>query len=39
MEARTAEIDLAEAVGGISRRCCNGLPWLLTGYESTAPSP
>ncbi len=31
IEARTAEVDLAEAVGGLSGRCCDGQPWLLTG--------
>ncbi len=35
LEARSAEIDLAEAVGGLSRRCCAGQAWLLTGHESS----
>lgn len=33
LETRTAEIDLAEAVGCISDRCCAGQAWLLTGLE------
>ncbi len=33
LEARIAEIDLAEATGGLADRCCAGQPWLLTGYE------
>lgn len=33
LDAKLAEIDLAEAVGGISDRCCGGRAWLLTGYE------
>ena len=33
LDARLAEIDLAEACGGMRDRCCQGLPWLLTGYE------
>lgn len=33
LDAKIAEIDLAEAVGGISDRCCSGRAWLLTGYE------
>ncbi|MEM8733058.1 MAG: hypothetical protein AAGG44_02475 [Planctomycetota bacterium] len=33
LEAKTAEVDLAEAVGGLSRRCCAGRPWLVTGLE------
>lgn len=35
LEARSAEIDLAEAVGGLSRRCCAGQAWLLTGHEAS----
>lgn len=31
LEARSAEIDLAEAVGGLARRCCTGQAWLVTG--------
>jgi hypothetical protein len=31
MEARTAEIDLAEAVGGMRERCCARQRWLITG--------
>lgn len=34
LEARSAEIDLAEAVGGLSRRCCAGQAWLQTGQET-----
>ncbi len=33
LDARIAEVDLAEAIGGLNCRCCNGLPWLLTGSE------
>lgn len=33
LDAKIAEIDLAEATGGISDRCCSGQPWLLTGFE------
>lgn len=33
LDAKIAEIDLAEATGGISDRCCAGFPWLLTGFE------
>ncbi|MCA9132179.1 MAG: TolC family protein [Planctomycetales bacterium] len=33
LDARLAEVDLAEATGGLAHRCCDGLPWLLTGYE------
>lgn len=33
LEARNAEIDLAEATGGLSDRCCAGQPWLITGEE------
>lgn len=32
MEARSVEIDLAEAMGGLSRRCCDGQAWLVTSY-------
>ena len=32
MEAKLAEVDLAEACGGMRDRCCNRLPWLPTGY-------
>lgn len=32
LEARTAEVDLAEAMGGLSRRCCDGQAWLVTSY-------
>lgn len=32
LEARLAEIDLAEAMGGVSRRCCDGQAWLVTSY-------
>ena len=31
LDARIAEIEVAEAVGGLSDRCCSGEPWLLTG--------
>lgn len=30
-EAKLAEIDLSEAVGGLAIRCCSGQPWLVTG--------
>ncbi len=30
LEARIAEVDLAEEVGGLGRRCCANVPWLLT---------
>ncbi len=33
LDARIAEIDLAEALGGLSCRCCSGQPWLITGLE------
>ena len=33
LEARLAEIDLAEAIGGLSQRCCDGDAWLVTGPE------
>ncbi|QDV27654.1 TolC family protein [Aureliella helgolandensis] len=32
LEARLAEVDLAEVVGGLCRRCCGGQPWLVTGF-------
>lgn len=32
IEARNAEVSLAEATGGLARRCCAHQPWLLTGY-------
>lgn len=32
LEARTAEVDLAESMGGLSRRCCDGQAWLVTSY-------
>lgn len=32
IEARNAEVSLAEATGGLARRCCSRTPWLLTGY-------
>ncbi len=35
LDARSAEIDLAEAVGGLSGRCCSGQAWLLTGHDQT----
>lgn len=35
LEARSAEIDLAEAVGGLSRRCCAGQAWLQTGQVTS----
>jgi hypothetical protein len=31
MEAKSAEVDLAEVVGGLACRCCDGRPWLVTG--------
>lgn len=34
LEARLAEIELAEATGELSRRCCSGHAWLVTGTES-----
>ena len=33
LDAKLAEIDLSEACGGLSSRCCNGQPWLMTGLE------
>ncbi|MEC8555533.1 MAG: TolC family protein [Planctomycetota bacterium] len=33
LEAKLAEIDLAEACGGLADRCCQKQPWLLTGFE------
>ncbi len=35
LDARSAEIDLAESLGGLCQRCCSGQAWLLTGYEAT----
>lgn len=32
LDARIAEIDVAEAIGGISQRCCMGEAWLILGY-------
>jgi hypothetical protein len=32
LEAKLAEVDLAEAVGGLAGRCCRGDPWLQTGW-------
>ncbi len=34
LDARLAEIELAEATGELSRRCCCGRAWLVTGTES-----
>ncbi len=34
LDARLAEIDLAEATGELSRRCCAGQAWLVTGTEN-----
>ncbi len=31
LDARLAEIELAEACGGLAGRCCQGLAWLQTG--------
>ncbi len=31
LEARLAEIELAEASGELARRCCSGEAWLVTG--------
>ncbi len=31
LEAKLAEVELSEACGGISQRCCAGQPWLITG--------
>lgn len=33
LDARLAEIQLAEVVGGLSIRCCAGQAWLRTGNE------
>lgn len=33
LDAKLAEVDLAEASGGLRDRCCAGQAWLLTGYE------
>lgn len=33
LDAKLAEIALSETVGGLSGRCCQGLPWLITGVE------
>ncbi|MEM7475032.1 MAG: hypothetical protein AAF483_08565 [Planctomycetota bacterium] len=33
VDAKIAEVDLAEACGGISDRCCGRRPWLLMGTE------
>ncbi len=33
LDAKIAEVDLAEASGGISNRCCAGQAWLQTGFE------
>lgn len=33
LDAKLAEIDLSEACGGLSLRCCNGQPWLMSGLE------
>lgn len=32
LDAKIAEVDLAEAVGGLANRCCQNTPWLVTGY-------
>jgi hypothetical protein len=32
MDARTAEVDLAESLGCLADLCCSGQPWLQTGY-------
>ncbi len=34
LDARLAEIDLAEATGGLAQRCCQGQAWLLTGFKA-----
>ncbi len=34
LDARSAEIDLAESLGGLCNRCCSGQAWLLTGHEA-----
>lgn len=31
LEAKLAEVELSEACGGITQRCCAGQPWLVTG--------
>lgn len=31
LDAKLAEVDLAEVVGGLHQRCCNGLAWLIAG--------
>jgi hypothetical protein len=33
LEAKLAEIALAEACGGLSARCCQGLAWLVTSQS------
>lgn len=33
LDAKLAEIDLAEATGLLHQRCCAGQAWLQTGYE------
>ena len=33
LEARLAEVDLAEAVGGLAHRCCRGEAWLSSLIE------
>jgi hypothetical protein len=33
LEAKLAEIGLAEACGGLSPRCCQGLAWLVTSQS------
>lgn len=33
LAAKTAEVELSEAVGGLAGRCCQGRPWLMTGFE------
>lgn len=34
LDAKIAEVDLAEACGGLADRCCKKQPWLLTGFEA-----
>ncbi|MCC6508022.1 MAG: TolC family protein [Pirellulaceae bacterium] len=34
LSAKLAEVDLAEAVGGLASRCCRGEAWLVTGASS-----
>ena len=34
LDAKLAEVDLAEACGGLADRCCQKQPWLLTGFEA-----